>query len=133
MTIQPSERPSELEQQTLIEARKHIFTMDADSYSKITGRSLTDVETVLLMANSHPSNNGSTTTLSASTEALLNLYKVMQREGIDYAIGLKIEVVPRKMRFESYGSGENRYYPSSEVQTYEAVAFATGLKKKSED
>ena len=136
--IEMATQPSELEQQTLIEARKHIFTMDADSYSRITGRSLTDVETVLLMADSGLSYRDSFGTLDASTAALLNLYEKMQREGIEYAIGLKFEVVPKKTKLESsgytaYGYTANRQYHGSEVQTYEAIAYATGLKRKSED
>ena len=125
--------PSELEQQTLLEARNHIFTMDAESYSRISGRSLTDVETVLLMADSGVSYQNSIGTLDASTAALLNLYKKMQQEGIEYAIGLKFEVVPKKTNLESSGFAERRQYRGSEVQTYEAIAYATGLKRKSED
>ena len=105
----------DVDSKLLDEARKHIFTVDADTYRQITGRSLSDIEMVLIFGCSNQvqrrQNYGP---LNVTGFALIQLYNLMQEEGIEYAIGLKVEFISKD--------------PSTEQ--FEAYAYATGLKQK---
>ncbi len=109
---------TDLEWKVYDEAKRHIFSIDADVYRQITGRSLTDVEFIQLVAGSSIRKDDDDRTFPpviASKFAIIKLYESMKREGIEYALGLKMEIFPYG------GSGDNHV----------AIAYATGLRQKS--
>ena len=110
---------TDLELKVYDEARKHIFSIDADVFRQLTGRSLTDVEFVNLISGSSVRNKDdgrAFAPVTASKFALIRLYEVMKGEGIEYALGLKMEV----------------FRAGTETANHVAVAYATGLKQKSD-
>ena len=106
----------DVDSKLLDEARRHIFTVDADTYRQMTGRSLSDIEMVLIFGCSNQVNDGHNSgPMNTSALALTQLYKLMREEGIEYAIGLKFE-------FNQNDASTGKF---------EAYAYATGLKQKS--
>ncbi len=101
----------DVESNLLEEAKRHIFTVDADTYRQITGRSLTDVDMELLIAKA---DHSSWDPQAPADEALKNLYQVMKQRGIENSIGLKLELV---------GNGQ---YSTN----FFCIAYATGLRQR---
>ncbi len=102
---------ADLETISIEQAKKHIFTVDADTYRQITGRSLTDVDMELLIENS-----GSVTwdPEYAVEKAITQLYSRMKQKGIENSLGLKLELV---------GTGQSS-------DNFRCIAYATGLKQR---
>ncbi len=110
---------TDLELKVYGEAKMHIFSIDADVFRQITGRSLTDVEFVQLVAGSsmrETNDERNFQPVAATKYAIIRLYESMKKEGIEYALGLKLEIFPT-------GSSSGNHV---------AVAYATGLKQKSD-
>ena len=101
----------DLESNLLEEAKRHIFTVDADTYRQITGRSLTDVDMELLIEKSGSS---SWDPEYAVEKAITQLYSRMRQLGIENSLGLKLELV---------GTGQSS-------DNFFCIAYATGLRQR---
>ena len=100
---------------TLEEAMQHIYSIDEVAYKRLTGRSLEDVDFVLVKGSGMTGDfqKGENPLELAIDIAILQMYESMRVQGVEFAINLKFEI------FEYY----NNTYPC-------VVAHATGIKRR---
>ena len=103
---------TKLELQVYNEATEHIFSIDADVYRQLTGRSLTDVQFVHLVGGSSQrrleDDNRVFGPVDATRFAVIRLYECMKQQGIEYGLGLKIDVFPYGAIAEHHGEVAGR-------------------------
>ena len=100
---------------TLEEAMQHIYSIDEGAYKRLTGRSLEDVDFVLVKGSgmTEKIKVGENPLEMAIDTAIVQMYGNMKAQGVEFAINLKFEI------FEYY----NNTYPC-------VVAHATGIKRR---
>ena len=102
-------------EEELDEARLHIYPISLSEYREQTGRTLGDVDFVFLTGAGYDDNYtvpGNFSLERITHSALLDMYRVMKRIGVDFALDLRFERDPENLNC--------------------LMAYALGVKKKQE-
>ena len=95
----------------IIEAKRHIYSIDEAAYKRLTGRSLEEMEFELVTGVGETSSNSPY--MESIDTALVSMYRSMKERGIEFALGLRFETgfisdTPRRNVFYAYATGVKR-------------------------
>ncbi len=102
----------------LLEAKRHIYFLTPNEYRGLTGRSLDDVEFVTLTSTGLPPCVTDNYLQEGIHLALLDMYRQMKAQGIEFALGFSYTQI------EQWIKKENRY------NRWTIFAYANGVKRK---